>query len=389
MIRTGRRLCMFIANLRTKCERCCAPLWLPILNRLLGSPQAILSYHKLLIVENAATICIMAAHFAFFVLVAGQHMGLHELIPMVVILSIPLGLAGIRMVLLFRLKLDWKNMLSSLENDGRAIGERALIFLNSRQNQDQRMMTLFLIIWYGFFGPLWQARKAPCWQDHSGSEQVGLLCVAFRLSCINFVIVNLTILPVGLIAPFVVVRCWHNFQPLSHRGIPKKYLKQLPTSTYTAQEGWEHQDCVICLTEYEEGDTMRRLPCGHLYHAVCIDSWLNARPICPMRCPENLWSVVSSTPAEPCDSNSDSSIVSDALESEFPSSIWLSSEPVETAEFPEIAARGRGLGFETLRPMTFGAPLLGNEQEDTSQPPPDDIIRDEESGLNGVVLMSL
>ncbi|KAE8723585.1 protein notum-like protein [Hibiscus syriacus] len=32
--------------------------------------------------------------------------------------------------------------------------------------------------------------------------------------------------------------------------------------------------CYICLVEYEQGDSMRILPCNHEFHRTCIDKWL-------------------------------------------------------------------------------------------------------------------
>lgn len=41
--------------------------------------------------------------------------------------------------------------------------------------------------------------------------------------------------------------------------------------------------CPICLDDYEDGQTIRRLPCGHEYHVMCIDPWLlHSASYCPM-----------------------------------------------------------------------------------------------------------
>jgi hypothetical protein len=40
--------------------------------------------------------------------------------------------------------------------------------------------------------------------------------------------------------------------------------------------------CSICLLQYEAGDTVRRLRCGHAFHLTCVDLWLSAHPACPV-----------------------------------------------------------------------------------------------------------
>lgn len=39
--------------------------------------------------------------------------------------------------------------------------------------------------------------------------------------------------------------------------------------------------CAICLEAFAEGDQQRTLPCFHVFHARCVDSWLGTSSFCP------------------------------------------------------------------------------------------------------------
>ncbi|MEQ2214228.1 RING finger protein 11 [Xenoophorus captivus] len=41
------------------------------------------------------------------------------------------------------------------------------------------------------------------------------------------------------------------------------------------------KECVICMMDFEYGDPIRFLPCLHIYHLDCIDSWLMRSFTCP------------------------------------------------------------------------------------------------------------
>ena len=53
-----------------------------------------------------------------------------------------------------------------------------------------------------------------------------------------------------------------------------------------AKKGLMPEDCPICLEPFGDDDGVRVVPaCGHLYHAPCIDRWLDVRNSCPVcRC---------------------------------------------------------------------------------------------------------
>lgn len=40
--------------------------------------------------------------------------------------------------------------------------------------------------------------------------------------------------------------------------------------------------CSICQEEYEEGDELGKIECGHGYHAHCIQQWLVQKNQCPI-----------------------------------------------------------------------------------------------------------
>ncbi|XP_045074323.1 LOW QUALITY PROTEIN: E3 ubiquitin-protein ligase Arkadia [Coregonus clupeaformis] len=42
------------------------------------------------------------------------------------------------------------------------------------------------------------------------------------------------------------------------------------------------EKCTICLSILEEGEDVRRLPCMHLFHQLCVDQWLLTNKKCPI-----------------------------------------------------------------------------------------------------------
>lgn len=40
--------------------------------------------------------------------------------------------------------------------------------------------------------------------------------------------------------------------------------------------------CAVCLADFENGETARKLPCGHHFHKGCIDRWLQRNKRCPL-----------------------------------------------------------------------------------------------------------
>ncbi|GAB5356026.1 hypothetical protein AAMO2058_000255600 [Amorphochlora amoebiformis] len=66
----------------------------------------------------------------------------------------------------------------------------------------------------------------------------------------------------------------------SRRGLDDRTISRFPTST--VPKGAPSQECCICMDDMTSGDTVRRLPCFHVFHDKCIDPWLKRDPSCPI-----------------------------------------------------------------------------------------------------------
>lgn len=71
-----------------------------------------------------------------------------------------------------------------------------------------------------------------------------------------------------------------------NRGASDAEIDGLRTDKVTKKkvktENSEEEDkCAICLGEYEEGEEVKTLPCGHVFHGECIGRWLKVNRVCP------------------------------------------------------------------------------------------------------------
>ena len=67
---------------------------------------------------------------------------------------------------------------------------------------------------------------------------------------------------------------------------PAQMVHNLPRKVFNLQACAPNDPdiCVICLDDFIDGDDLRKLPCKHEFHTICIDPWLLTRkrtcPIC-------------------------------------------------------------------------------------------------------------
>jgi E3 ubiquitin-protein ligase ATL6/9/15/31/42/55 len=72
-----------------------------------------------------------------------------------------------------------------------------------------------------------------------------------------------------------------------HNGLDKAVIETFPILVYSAVKelkmGKGALECAVCLSEFEEYETLRLLPkCSHVFHPDCIGAWLASRSTCPV-----------------------------------------------------------------------------------------------------------
>lgn len=72
--------------------------------------------------------------------------------------------------------------------------------------------------------------------------------------------------------------------PKERTGLKKRELSKIPKEVYrkTGNEDAQVTECLICLSEFTDGEMYRVLPvCRHRFHMRCIDKWLGSHSTCP------------------------------------------------------------------------------------------------------------
>ncbi|KAM0850971.1 hypothetical protein ACQ4PT_052721 [Festuca glaucescens] len=75
----------------------------------------------------------------------------------------------------------------------------------------------------------------------------------------------------------------------AHHGLAEMAIRALPAFRYSKavknndDTGGDTSDCAVCLGEFQEEERVRLLPgCLHVFHADCIDTWLQGNANCPL-----------------------------------------------------------------------------------------------------------
>lgn len=75
-----------------------------------------------------------------------------------------------------------------------------------------------------------------------------------------------------------------SWQGGSSAGLDEALIKSITVCKYKKGDGLvDGTDCSVCLSEFEENESLRLLPkCNHAFHVTCIDTWLTSHSSCPL-----------------------------------------------------------------------------------------------------------
>jgi hypothetical protein len=131
--------------------------------------------------------------------------------------------------------------------------------------------------------------------------------------------------------------------------------------------------CCICIDEYDKGDKIAKLPCGHEFHSDCIAPWLEQQCTCPL-CKRDLLEGTDEDPNAFLDNPNNApdgwrAFLEQLLENQYEAAIVASREGLEDPEdlerptAPEPGDGGQNAGF--VAAGTDGAPgPLGAHSDD-------------------------
>lgn len=89
-------------------------------------------------------------------------------------------------------------------------------------------------------------------------------------------------------------------------GLPVKYVKEIKKM----KVGKTHKECSICMGGFSQGEVIRVLPCGHIFHEACVKPWFYSKISCP-NCRFDLLKHFSTRPVTIDDKNSNKDDTSD------------------------------------------------------------------------------
>ncbi|XP_064849217.1 E3 ubiquitin-protein ligase RNF126-like isoform X2 [Oncorhynchus masou masou] len=80
----------------------------------------------------------------------------------------------------------------------------------------------------------------------------------------------------------IITQLLNQFENTGPPPADRERIKTLPTIQITEEHVGSSLECPVCKEDYSVGETVRQLPCNHLFHNDCIVPWLEQHDTCPV-----------------------------------------------------------------------------------------------------------
>lgn len=146
-------------------------------------------------------------------------------------------------------------------------------------------------------------------------------------------------------------------------GLDEAFIKSITVCKYKKGDGLvELTDCSVCLSEFQEGESLRLLPkCSHAFHLPCIDIWLKSHSNCPL-CRAGIVSTSSLPPQLQMPVLESPPNYMSSTENQHGNYAVIVNEDLETGEFEPSSASDADV---PKSPMRILNDLYGSEERDT------------------------
>eukprot|EP00928_Gymnodinium_smaydae_P009511 TRINITY_DN13572_c0_g1_i1.p1 TRINITY_DN13572_c0_g1~~TRINITY_DN13572_c0_g1_i1.p1 ORF type:complete len:363 (-),score=64.87 TRINITY_DN13572_c0_g1_i1:9-1097(-) len=295
---------MMLQRCRQRCAVECSFFYFELLNAVLGSPGALLRLHQIYIAEVGAALFLLGVQIAVF-LVFFRDEGMTATTTLTLLVLVPVALCFLQLPSLIHLERRFRQLALAHERQNAAVAAASCYMLRSGRSKRVQFISMFLAAWYAF-GIVWNYVGPPC-RGLSAPVEFWRLeprhapCEVWESICTLLLCSNATLAGLLFLSPKAVQVFQRHFVPTQSQGFPTELLERLPRYVLgapgapvleraeDAEEGEDGRACSICIEAMQDGESVRQLPCGHFFHAACVDQWLTRTASCPLRCPQNLW----------------------------------------------------------------------------------------------------
>ncbi|XP_067086686.1 E3 ubiquitin-protein ligase RNF126-like [Osmerus mordax] len=80
----------------------------------------------------------------------------------------------------------------------------------------------------------------------------------------------------------IITQLLNQFENTGPPPADREKIKTLPCIHITEEHVGSGLECPVCKEDYSTGETVRQLPCNHLFHNDCIIPWLEQHDTCPV-----------------------------------------------------------------------------------------------------------